>query len=138
MAIVDACRTDRPRRAPMVRMGQNARACADGQGACRTGSGRIPCEDTRGLGRPPRHRLRRQGCLQCCRRKKIGAIKHILNAPSGNMQAAVIGVARVLGIGEKDICVPLSAFKRVPQGNDSRIVLDISKDGLLAIPPFQQ
>jgi hypothetical protein len=29
------------------------------------------------------------------------------------MQAAVIGVARVLGIGEKDICVPLSAFKRV-------------------------
>ena len=70
--------------------------------------------------------------------EKIGAIKYILNAPNGNMQAAVIGVARVLGIGEKDICVPLSAFKRVPQGSENRIVLDISKDGLLAVPPFQQ
>jgi hypothetical protein len=70
--------------------------------------------------------------------EKIGAIKYILNAPNGNMQAAVIGVARVLGIGEKDICVPLSAFKRVPQGGENRIVLDISKDGLLVIPPFQQ
>ena len=70
--------------------------------------------------------------------EKIGAVKYILNTPNGNMQAAVIGVASVLGIGEKDICVPLSAFKRVPQGSDNRIVLDISKNGLLAIPPFQQ
>jgi uncharacterized protein DUF937/PRC-barrel domain protein len=70
--------------------------------------------------------------------EKIGAIKYVLNAPNGNSQAAVIGVARVLGIGEKDICVPVSAFKRVPQGSENRIVLDISKDGLLAVPPFQQ
>jgi hypothetical protein len=70
--------------------------------------------------------------------EKIGAIKYVLNAPNGNMQAAVLGVARVLGIGEKDICVPLSAFKRVPQGSENRIVLDISKAALLSIPPFQQ
>jgi hypothetical protein len=70
--------------------------------------------------------------------EKVGAIKYVLNAPNGNTQAAVIGVARILGIGEKDICVPLSAFKQVPQGSENRIVLDISKDGLMAVPPFQQ
>jgi Bacterial protein of unknown function (DUF937)/PRC-barrel domain len=70
--------------------------------------------------------------------EKIGAIKYVLNAPNGTTQAAVIGVARVLGIGEKDICVPLSAFKRVSQGSENRIVLDMTKDGLLAVPSFKQ
>ena len=44
--------------------------------------------------------------------EKIGAIKYILNAPNGNMQAAVIGLARVLGIGEKISACPYQPSNR--------------------------
>jgi hypothetical protein len=70
--------------------------------------------------------------------ESLGTIKGLLKGPDGKIAAAVISVSRVLGIGEKDVAVPISALKPEQLATGRRIVLDVTKDGLQLAPAFQR
>jgi hypothetical protein len=69
--------------------------------------------------------------------EKIGSIRDLMIGPDGRIQAAVLSVGRFLGIGERDVAVPLSAIEidRRPDGN--RITIDVAKDALQGAPAFE-
>src|SRR5215510_16610877 len=69
--------------------------------------------------------------------ESLGTIKGLLKGPDGKIAAAVISVSRVLGIGEKNVAVPISALKTEQLATGRRIVLDVTKDGLQLAPAFQ-
>jgi hypothetical protein len=68
---------------------------------------------------------------------RLGTVKDVLVTHDGKMAAAVINVGRYLGIGEKDIAVPISALQQQSDG-DHRIIIDASRDSLQAAPAFTQ
>jgi hypothetical protein len=68
---------------------------------------------------------------------RLGTVKDVLVTPDGKMAAAVINVGRYLGIGDKDIAVPISALQHQSDG-DHRIIIDASRDALQAAPAFAQ
>jgi len=69
--------------------------------------------------------------------EKIGAIKDLLVGPDGRIQAAVVSVGRFLGIGEKDIAVPLSALQIERRDDGTRLTVDIMKETLQTAPAFE-
>ena len=69
--------------------------------------------------------------------EKIGTVKDLLVGPDGRIHAAVVGVGRFLGIGEKDIAVPLSALQMERRDDGTRLTVDIVKETLQAAPAFE-
>lgn len=69
--------------------------------------------------------------------EKIGTVKDLLVAPDGRIQAAVLSVGRFLGLGEKDIAVPMSAIEIDKRPDGSRVTIDVVKETLQAAPPFE-
>ena len=69
--------------------------------------------------------------------EKLGTIKDVLAGPDGKMTAAIVNVGRFLGIGEKDIALPLSALQVDQKDNSRRIVIDATKNTLQAAPAFE-
>lgn len=69
--------------------------------------------------------------------EQIGVIKDLLIGPDGRIHAAVIGVGRFLGIGEKDVAVPLAALQTERLDNSGRLILDVPKDILRTAPAFE-
>jgi hypothetical protein len=69
--------------------------------------------------------------------EKIGTVKELMVGPDGRIQAAVIGVGRFLGIGEKDVGVPLSALRMERRDDGTRLTVDITKETLQTAPAFQ-
>ena len=67
--------------------------------------------------------------------EKLGTIKDLLRGPDGQMAAAVIAVARALGIGDKDIAVPFSALQLEQLASGRRLILDTTREGLRSAPP---
>jgi len=67
--------------------------------------------------------------------ERIGSIKDLLVGPDGRIHAAVVGVGGYLGIGEKDIAVPLSVLHMDRDGR--RITIDVMRDTLQAAPAFE-
>jgi hypothetical protein len=70
--------------------------------------------------------------------EKIGSIKELLVGPDGRIHAAVVGVGSFLGIGEKDIAVPLSALHMERRDDGRRITIDVMKETLQTAPAFEQ
>ena len=70
--------------------------------------------------------------------EKLGTIKDVLIGPDGKMAAVLVNVGRFLGIGDKDIAVPLSALQLEQRDNNRRIVIDATKDALQAAPAFER
>lgn len=70
--------------------------------------------------------------------EKIGAVKDLLVGPDGRIAAAVIGVGGFLGIGEKDIAVPLATLQLEQRDNRRRLIIDAAKEALQAAPSFEQ
>jgi sporulation protein YlmC with PRC-barrel domain len=69
--------------------------------------------------------------------EKLGTVKDLLVGRDGKINAAVIGIGRFLGIGEKDVAVPLSGLQIEQRDNNSRrLVVDAAKDALQAAPAF--
>jgi hypothetical protein len=69
--------------------------------------------------------------------EQLGTIKDVLVGSDGKMAAAIINVGRYLGIGDKEIAVPISALQPQQQQNGGqRIVIDATKDALQAAPIF--
>lgn len=69
--------------------------------------------------------------------ERIGVVKDLLVGPDGKINAAVIGVGRFLGIGEKDVAVPLAALQIERRDNRGYLTMDVAKDILRAAPAFE-
>jgi hypothetical protein len=70
--------------------------------------------------------------------ERIGIVKDLLVGPDGKVNAAVIGVGRFLGIGEKDIAVPLAVLQMQRRENGRLITMDVAKEFLRTVPSFEQ
>jgi sporulation protein YlmC with PRC-barrel domain len=74
---------------------------------------------------------------------KIGDVSDILFDKQGKVDAVIIGVGGFIGIGQKDVALPLTAFQVVPPkspGNDSsseKLRLSMSKDQLQQMAEFK-
>jgi hypothetical protein len=68
--------------------------------------------------------------------EKIGTVKDLLVAPDGRIHAAVLSVGRFLGLGDRDIAVPLNSIEVDRAGN--RITIDVAKETLQSAPAFEQ
>ncbi len=69
--------------------------------------------------------------------EKIGTIKDLLIGPDGRIQAAVLSVGRFLGLGEKDIAVPMSALEIDKRADGNRVTIDVIKETLQSAPAFE-
>jgi hypothetical protein len=68
--------------------------------------------------------------------EKIGTIKDLLVGPDGRIHAAVVGVGGFLGIGEKDIAIPLTAMQMERRDDGTRFTIDVGRDTLQTAPSF--
>jgi sporulation protein YlmC with PRC-barrel domain len=68
---------------------------------------------------------------------KIGTIEDVLITEQGQMKALVIGVGGFLGVGEKDVVVPLEAVKGANKDNKWTLMMNVTKDELKAAQGFK-
>ncbi len=69
--------------------------------------------------------------------QKIGEIMDVLIEPSGQINAAIVGVGGFLGAGEKDVVVNFSAIKPSKKDNKTYLTLNTTKDDLKKAPGFK-
>jgi sporulation protein YlmC with PRC-barrel domain len=66
--------------------------------------------------------------------EKVGDVDDLIIAPDSSVSYAIIGVGGFLGLGERQVAIPVNHFK----GGEGRIVLPgATKDALQAMPSFQ-
>ncbi len=68
--------------------------------------------------------------------EKLGIIKDILLDPDERMVAAIVNVDRFLGIGDKNVAVPMGSLYLDRQVNRRRIILDATRETLQAAQAF--
>jgi PRC-barrel domain len=69
--------------------------------------------------------------------QKIGKIMDVLVNPSGQIDAAIVGVGGFLGAGEKDVAVRFNAIKATKKNDKTYLTLDTTKDALKNAPGFK-
>ncbi len=69
--------------------------------------------------------------------EKIGSIKDLLVGADGRIHAAVLSVGRFLGMGDKDVAVPMSALEIERRDDGRRVTIDVVKETLNAAPAFE-
>jgi hypothetical protein len=69
--------------------------------------------------------------------EKIGSVKDLLVAPDGRIQAAVLSVGRFLGLGERDVAVPLTSIEIDRRADGGRMTIDVAKETLQSAPAFE-
>jgi sporulation protein YlmC with PRC-barrel domain len=67
---------------------------------------------------------------------KIGSISDVL-LTEDHITAVVVGVGGFLGIGEKDVAVPLTAIKQTMKDGKPYLTMDTTKDAMKAAPGFK-
>ena len=67
----------------------------------------------------------------------LGTVRDLLVRPDGTTAAAVLSVGRQLGIGEKEVAVPISSLRMERRESGHRLVVDVEKDKLLAAPSYE-
>jgi sporulation protein YlmC with PRC-barrel domain len=66
--------------------------------------------------------------------EKVGDVDDLIIAPDSSVSYAIIGVGGFLGLGERQVAIPVNRFKH----SEGRIVLPgATKDALQAMPSFQ-
>jgi sporulation protein YlmC with PRC-barrel domain len=65
---------------------------------------------------------------------EIGTIKDLILEQDGHISAVVLSVGGFLGVGEKDITVPMS---ELTMGGSGRATLNMTKDQLAQVPTFE-
>ncbi len=68
---------------------------------------------------------------------KIGEIKDVLVAPSGQIDAVIVAVGGFLGAGEKDVAVNFNSIKKTNKDNKVYLTMDTTKDALKNAPGFK-
>jgi sporulation protein YlmC with PRC-barrel domain len=71
------------------------------------------------------------------KQQKIGEIMDVLVSPSGQIDAAIVGVGGFLGAGEKDVAVTFNAIKATKKNDKTYLTLDTTKDALKNAPGFK-
>lgn len=71
--------------------------------------------------------------------ESIGEINDVIFTSDGSVEAAVIGVGGFLGIGEKNVAVPLDTINvaAVPDSTDIKLTTQETADTLKAAPEFR-
>ncbi len=71
--------------------------------------------------------------------ESIGEINDVIFTKDGSVEAAVVGVGGFLGIGEKNVAVPLDtiAVSEVPNSDDLKLTTQETADTLKAAPEFK-
>jgi sporulation protein YlmC with PRC-barrel domain len=69
--------------------------------------------------------------------QKIGEIMDVLLNPSGQIDAAIVGVGGFLGAGEKDWAVSFNAIKAEKKNDKAYLTLNTTKDALKSAPGFK-
>jgi hypothetical protein len=69
--------------------------------------------------------------------QKIGEIMDVLVSPSGQIDAAIVGVGGFLGAGEKDVAVSFNSIKATKKNDKTYLTLDTTKDALKNAPGFK-
>jgi len=66
--------------------------------------------------------------------EKVGDVDDLIIAPDSSVSYAIIGVGGFLGLGERQVAIPVNRFKNA----EGRIVFPgATKDALQAMPSFQ-
>jgi sporulation protein YlmC with PRC-barrel domain len=68
---------------------------------------------------------------------KIGEIMDVLVNPSGQIEAAIVGVGGFLGAGEKDVAVNFNQIKPTKKNDKTYLTLNTTKDALKNAPGFK-
>jgi len=68
---------------------------------------------------------------------KIGEIMDVLVNPSGQIDAAIVGVGGFLGAGEKDVAVNFNEIKPTKKNDKTYLTLNTTKDALKNAPGFK-
>ncbi len=71
----------------------------------------------------------------------IGEINDIIVTADGNVSAVILGIGGFLGIGERDVSVPMAAINVVQEEGDSDdyfLVVKTSREMLEAAPAFER
>ena len=68
---------------------------------------------------------------------KIGEIIDVLVNPSGQIDAAIVGVGGFLGAGEKDVAVNFNEIKPTKKNDKTYLTLNTTKDALKNAPGFK-
>jgi sporulation protein YlmC with PRC-barrel domain len=68
----------------------------------------------------------------------IGEVNNLLVGQDGNIQGVIIGVGGFLGLGEKDVVLPMSALtmKDESEERDAHIMVEVTREQLEAAPSF--
>ena len=83
--------------------------------------------------------------------EKLGEISELIMSPGGQIAGAIIGVGGFLGMGERDVMVPLNQLRFTNEGTSTtgtardgdrrwypeRAVLNTNKDQLKGMPEFK-
>ena len=69
--------------------------------------------------------------------EKIGTIKDLLIGPDGRIHAAVLSIGRFLGLGDKDVAVPMSALEIDRRSDGNRVTIDVVRETLQSAPAFE-
>jgi sporulation protein YlmC with PRC-barrel domain len=68
----------------------------------------------------------------------IGEVNDIILSADGKLAATILGVGGFLGIGEKDVAVPVGAVKIVKDGDTARLQIAATKEQLQAAPGYDK
>lgn len=70
---------------------------------------------------------------------KIGDVSDVLFDKTGKVDALIVGVGGFLGIGSKDVALPVTAFQVVPGANGAadKLRLSMTKDQLTQMAEFK-
>jgi sporulation protein YlmC with PRC-barrel domain len=70
---------------------------------------------------------------------KIGDVSDILLDKKGKVEGLVVGVGGFLGIGSKDVALPMSSFQVIPgsDGKNDQLKLSMTKDQLKEMAEFK-
>jgi hypothetical protein len=60
----------------------------------------------------------------------------VLIDKSGQIKALIVGVGGFVGVGEKDVAVPLDAVKSTTKDNKTYLTMNANKDELKNAPGF--
>jgi hypothetical protein len=69
--------------------------------------------------------------------EKIGSVKDLLIGSDGRVHAAVLSVGRFLGLGERDVAVPLHSIEIDRRTDGGRITIDVAKETLQNAPAYE-
>jgi len=128
--------TDRTATAPTTQQTPGAPATPGTQTTAPAGSGKVTYLTKPGADWTPVGMFYQQD-IHNKAGEKIGTVKDLLIAPDGRIHAAVLNVGRFLGLGDKDVAVPMTSIEIDKRPDGSRVTIDVAKETLQSAPAFE-